>query len=514
MPISNEDIEIYRQFQKSPIFFIEKQWRLKPQPIKEEYINKVNLLLLERNYSEIQKDYFDKFEKGKHITWQQWLILLQIENALAHKGKSKISVVSGHGIGKDATISMLIIWFLFCFKDAQIPCTAPTSELMHDVLWKELKLWLDRMPPQIAALYEWSTGYLRIKERPETWFARARTAKKEAPEALQGVHGDYVLIISDEASGVVDEIYRAAEGSLTGENVLVVMISNGTRNEGYFYDSHHTDAHNWENLQFSSEDSPIVKPAFIEGIEEKYGRDSDEFKIRVSGGFPNSEQMDEKGWIPIILDNQVTVMHNDFPFLSKKKMGIDPAGGGDDLTVWVVRDKFIAKVVAVEKFSNTLGIARKTVELMELYDIDDCDVYLDNFGEGANVAKELALMPKRYNINALNWAVEADDDSTYLNKRAECYFRTRDWLVKGGIINNEELKKEIVKIKYKSNLRGKKQIMDKPTMRKVVGKSPDRSDALGLTFVDADELLMSREERSLIDQEDQSNDPYSQFLEI
>src|SRR5258708_22702452 len=177
---------------------------------------------------------------------------------------------------------------------------------MHDVLWKELKIWLDRAPKDVSELFEWTSSYLRVKEFPDTWFARARTARKEAPEAIAGVHGDYVMIPVDEASGVPDEIFNTAEGSLTGENVLVILISNGTRSEGYFYDSQHNYKHLWQTLSFSSEDSPIVESDFISGIIERYGIESDQYKIRVKGKFPGSDQMDEKGWIPLIDENKIT----------------------------------------------------------------------------------------------------------------------------------------------------------------------------------------------------------------
>ena len=36
--ISQEDIQIFKHFQRSPIFFINKMWRLEPTPLREEYI--------------------------------------------------------------------------------------------------------------------------------------------------------------------------------------------------------------------------------------------------------------------------------------------------------------------------------------------------------------------------------------------------------------------------------------------------------------------------------------------
>lgn len=484
--MTDADVILYKQFQKSPILFIEKMWNLVPQPIKPEYALQVESLIEQGKWKEVKPTFFYKFEKKRHITWQQWLILKAVENWAQGKGKGKISVVSGHGTGKSAALSWIIDWFLFCFKDAQVGATAPTSEQIHDVLWKELALWLGRMPQTVQESFELSGGYLRVKERAETWFARARTARKEAPEAMAGLHGEHVLIVGDEASGIPDEIYRAAEGSLTGENTLVIFISNGTRNLGYFYDTHGSDRLNWETMSFSSEDSPIVEEDYVQRMIEKYGRESDEFKIRVSGGFPNSEQMDDAGWIPLISDKDVSQVSDNLDFIGEVYMGIDPSGEGDDTTRWVVRDRFQARVVHSENTSNEKGIARKTYEIMNQYGLKPENVTCDNFGVGANVAKELLLLDHTCAINSVNWGMPAEDDSVYLNKRAECCFRGREWLIRGGAVAGDELKREVLSFPYKNNMSGKKQIMDKPNLKKRLGRSPDRGDAFFLSFFNKD----------------------------
>lgn len=481
--MEDADVKLYQEFQRSPFVFIEKMWGLTPQPVDPVYQQAVDFLLAEGAYSMVLPEHFLKFERGKHITWQQFLVVHSVMRAVNGLGLKKISVVSGHGIGKDAILSMLILWYLFCHKDAQVPCTAPTADLLHDVLWKELNVWLGKMPPEIAALYEWSAGYVRIKEAPETWFARARTARKEAPEAIAGVHGEFVFIPVDEASGVPDEVFKTAEGSLTGENVLVVLISNGTRTQGYFYNTHNDDKANWVNMQFDSEQSPIVDHEYVARMEGLYGRDSDEFKIRVSGKFPNAEQMDEGGWIPLITPGQVAQISEGIPFIGRVKVGIDPSGEGDDTTVWVARDRFQARVVATEATSNEKTIARKTVELQQLIGFKPADVTVDNFGVGANVAKELLLIDHTFAVNAVNWGDKPQDEAIYINKRAESHFRGREWLIRGGAVVGDRLKQDITGIDYTNNLQGRKKIMDKPKIRVKLGRSPDRGDAFFLTFV-------------------------------
>lgn len=475
-------VEVYKSFQNSPITFVEAMWNLKPQPVLPEYEGLVQVAVLDGNYDLIKKEYFSSFVKGEHISWQQWLILLAVERAVNKLSKPKISVVSGHGTGKSAVLSWLIIWYLFCFLDAQVGATAPTSQQIHDVLWKEIALWLGKLPVEIKELFDWSSGYLRVKERPETWFARARTAGKDNPEAMAGLHGDYVFIVADEASGIDDVIYRSAEGSLTGENTLVILISNGTRSQGYFYNTHHLDSPNWAHMAFSSEDSPVVEAGYIERIDSLYGRESDEFKIRVAGQFPNSEQMNEQGWIPLITDKQITQVSDGLPFIGRTWLGIDPSGEGDDTTRWVARDRFQARVVATEVTSNDKSIARVTYDLIQEMKLDPQDVVVGNFGVGADVRAELLLLNHQCDIQTVNEGDSASDEEIYSNIRAEMDFRGRAWLIRGGAICGDELKRDILGFAYKNNIRGRKQIMDKPNLKKRLGRSPDRGDAFFMTF--------------------------------
>ena len=356
--------EAIRDWRKSPIVFIKDIWGLTPQPLKPEFIEKAK----QSSLKDYKAEWFEPFIKGEHITWQQWVILLAVEKSLKYAAPKRISVASGHGIGKDACLSWLILWYLICFEDAQIPCTAPTSEQIHDILWKEIAIWLARMPEIIKNKYEWSAGYIRIKDSPETWFARARTARKENPEALAGIHGDFVFIIGDEASGVANEIFRPAEGAMTNENVLVVLVSNPTRLLGYFYDTHNSDKLNWQHLSFSSEDSPIVESDYCERIATKYGIDSDEYRYMVKGLFPKEDTVDDKGFVPLLIQSDLKQDHED-AFVGRIRLGIDPAGMGKNETVWVARDNYKAKIVGREKTRVGKSIAQKTATLIDLLGI-------------------------------------------------------------------------------------------------------------------------------------------------
>ncbi len=472
-------LELIEGWQRSPIKFIEDMWGLKPQPLKKKYAGIVGVIPMK----DIKPEFFEPFEKGKHLTWQQWLILVAVERALVGAASNRISIASGHGIGKSATLSWVLLWYLFSHLEAQIPCTAPTGDQLFDVLWKEAAKWLAKMPDEFQDVYEWQTSYIRMKEAPATWFARARTARKEAPEALAGIHGDHVAMIVDEASGVPNEVFNVAEGALTGEDVLVMLIGNPTRTVGYFYDTHDKDKERWQTLQFSSIDSPIVDKEYVNNIIVRHGEDSDEYRIRVLGKFPREDAIDEKGYVPLLLHGDIRRSPDD-RLLGRRKMGVDPSGSGSDTTVWVVRDNFRSIVVGREAISNPKTVAQKTATLMTQYAIEGSDVFVDNFGVGANVAQELALQGIR--IRAVNVGDKADDTETYLNKRAECHWRGREWVRKGGEFVESKHWEELLYLKYRRQESGRLQIMSKREMLTEGIKSPNTADAFILTFYTKD----------------------------
>ena len=482
MEITTEDINLLRRFKKSPLVFIEKMWGLTPQPVKLEYETLIRSIPLQ----EWKPQYFQPFIKGEHITWQQTQFFLSIEKALRGESPKRISVVSGHGTGKTGAFSMLIIWFLFCFKDSQIPCTAPTSEQMYDVLWKEISIWINKMPKMYKDLYEWQSGHIRIKDSPETWFARAATARKENPEALAGVHGENVMFAIDEASGVPDVIFSTGEGALTNADILFIMISNGTRLTGYFYESHNADRKNWQCLRFNSEESPLVDWEFVNRIEEKYGPDSDEYRVKVLGLFPKSDAVDEEGYVPMFNREMIHFIESDeVKFAGQLKMGLDPAGSGRDKAQWYARDSFMSKRLLTEDISSPKSLSEKTLTLQMHYGIAAFLVWVDNFGVGANAIQEMAFAGQK--VNGVNFGDTATDTKRFINKRAEMYWRLREWFVAGGKIEKDsDLVNQLLSIRYRSSMNGRIEVMPKIKMKKLGHPSPDKADAIALTFYEKD----------------------------
>lgn len=481
------------KWQNSSLAFVKDIWNLTPQPLKPEYREKA------LSAEEYKAEMFGEFIKGEHISWQQFVLFEAIDQGIHKFASRKIAVESGVGTGKTAALAMLIIWFLFTHIDAVVPCTAPTAPQMDDALWKELKLWLTRMPPRLQELFEWSSGYLRVKQRRETWFARARTASKDKPEALAGIHSDDVLLIADEASGIDDEVFRIGQGVFAGENVYAILISQHQRLIGYFHNCFNSNKQFWQTFRFNAEESPLSDNQLRDNIVHEYGDESDEYRVQILGMPPHSETVDDKGYVPLL--NQADLKFSpDIQFIGRVRLGIDPAGEGTNETVWVCRDRFKSKRVASEKTSTAKGIAQKTLTLAKHFGVNPMDTYVDNFGVGANVAVELALADFR--VNAVNSGDKPEDDVRFLNRRAEIAWRAKDWLRSGGELVQDEAWQEALNIRYHANLKGKIAIMSKDLMRREGIQSPDTWDAFALTFWDKDNWDSKFRSHNTMEEED------------
>lgn len=504
--------EVVLKLAKSSVSFVENMWGLVPQEVKPEFKQQLEYVISMQgedwasakdlicaewfgDYNAETRSYtWYNFQKGKHITWQQYVILLSIDKAVNGNSLPKISIASGHGVGKTSTMSWVILWFLFGRFDSQIPCTAPTATQMYDVLWKELSIWISKMPAPMQSLYEWNKDYIRMRERPNTWFARAKTSSKENSEALAGVHAEWVMTVADEASGVEDQIFNVAEGAWTSGNILVILISNPTRVNGYFYDTHNKQKHNWQQLRFSSIESPVVDPKYEGQIAERHGRDSEEYGIRVLGKFPKEDSMDDSGFVPLLADRDISTyplldVNKDIPFKSTSILGVDPAGEGDDKTVFVLRDQLKAFKIVEESVSNSKSIAEKIITLIDKYDLEPRNVVVDAFGVGTTIASEVAIASRgRYAITSVNVGEDCEyesDKELYENKRGFMYYECRAWLKQGGmIVEDKGFYDELLTIRYKRNLRGKIQMMSKQIMKKKYSySSPNIADAFALTFL-------------------------------
>jgi len=160
-------------------------------------------------------------------------------------------------------------------------------------------------------------------------------------------------------------------------------------------------------------------------------------------------------------------------------MGVDVARFGDDATVITVRQGLHCKPQAVFRGLDTMQAADRVI--VAIAEHKPQAVFVDVGAMGAGVIDRLRQL--RYNVTEVNFAGAAMDSERYANRRAEMYFKLREWLTGGGAIPNEPtLKSELSVVEYKFQPSGKIILEPKEKVKEKIGKSPDLADSLALTF--------------------------------
>ena len=403
----------------------------------------------------------------------------------------KVSIKSGHGIGKTATEANAALWFLSCFPFARVVATAPTAQQLHDVLWAEMNKWIAKSP-LLQEILNWTKTYVYVTGYERRWFAVAKTASK--PENMQGFHEDNMLFIVDEASGVEDEIMEAILATLSGGNNKLLMCGNPTRTTGTFYDSFHKDRALYKTQTVSSLDSRRTNKENIAMFIRKYGEQSNVVKVRVFGEFPTQE---DDVFIPLPLIERTIVNEIDLTNISKITLGVDVARYGDDETI-IARNVGGAITIPVVRHGQNLMATVGDIVQMYWKTIEDYPQYkgvitafIDDTGLGGGVTDRLEEVKRenrlhRLEIVPINFGGKppaGDAELRYQDIPTFMWATVKDMMENReiSIENDEELVAQFSVRKYSINSNGKIEIERKKDMKDRGIKSPDRADAVALS---------------------------------
>ena len=142
--------------------------------------------------------------------WQEDILETVQKDLEAKKDNIRVAVASGHGIGKTALISWLVLWFMTTREHPQIVLTAGTESQLKTKTWRELSKWHKLL--RNRNWFSWTATKFYHIENEETWFAAAIPWSANNPDAFQGTHEEKgTLIIYDEGSAIDDTIWAATE---------------------------------------------------------------------------------------------------------------------------------------------------------------------------------------------------------------------------------------------------------------------------------------------------------------
>lgn len=421
-----------------------------------------------------------------NVTPDKWQT--EVADALSKEGVRRIAVASGHGVGKTAIDAWAAIWFLLTRMPCKVPITAPSKSTLEDGLFAEIKLWLGRLPPAVRDLVEITSDRVVLKAAPNRAFISVRTARADKPDALQGIHADYVLLIADEPSGIPAAVFEAAQGSLAGPARYMLMTGNPVYASGYFYDSITTNRDTiWRVWNVSCLDVARVPPEYIQEMAALYGEDSNVFRVRVLGLPPKG---DDDTIIPLHLVQ--AAYDRDVAPVSTAPLiwGLDVARLGANQAALAKR-RGNALIEAPERFGNRDLMQLCGTVAAQYHGLNQAaqpaQICVDSIGLGAGVVdrgRELDLP-----MVGINVSEHAAVNQMHWNLKSELWWRARAWLEARDckMPKDAELTKALTCVRVDHHSTGKLLVESKERLaRRLKARLPrmDAADAFILTFAE------------------------------
>lgn len=414
---------------------------------------------------QILKDIGEQLKKGK-----------ELQTAIQE------AVASGHGIGKSALISWLIHFAISTHENTRGVVTANTEGQLRTKTWPELSKWHNMFIAKDLFTYTATAIFSSDKDYEKTWRIDAIPWSKNSPESFAGLHnqGNRILVLFDEASAIDDVIWEVTEGALIDANTEIIWCAfgNPTRNSGRFRECFRKYRKFWNTYQIDSRTVKISNKAKIEEWLEAYGEDSDFFKVRVRGVFPFasdlqfiSTEIADKAQKQVYKPGQFEHL----PVI----IGVDPAWTGSDSLEIVMRQGYYMKSLAsIPKNDDDWRMAQLIAQFEDEYKADA--VFIDmGYGTGIySIGKQLGRKWRLIEFGGKS------NDPVYLNMRAYMWGQMKEWLREGGSIppNDQALYDDIVGPEAIIDKNGRIQLESKKDMKDRGLPSPNKGDALALTF--------------------------------
>lgn len=393
------------------------------------------------------------------------------------------AVASGHGIGKSAMVSWLILWAIGTGANTRGVVTANTETQLRTKTWAELGKWYNMWLAKALFDYTATSIFCNADGYEKTWRIDAIPWSETSPESFAGLHnqGSRILVIFDEASAVHNIIWEVTEGALTDADTEIIWccFGNPTRSSGRFYDCFHAQRDLWHCRRVDSRSVSFSNKEQIEAWRKLYGEDSDFFKVRVRGEFPSAS---DKQYISQVIVDEARhrvlkpYQYNFAPVI----IGVDPAWtGADKICAYLRQGNFCKLLFEYPKNDNDLQLAGKIAALEDEYKADA--VFID-LGYGTGIKSAGDAWGRSWTLVAFGGTKDVPQNC--VNKRAAMWQDMRKWLLEGGALPPDDsvLADDLVGPEMAPRDDGRLQLESKENMKKRGLPSPNRADALALTF--------------------------------
>lgn len=432
----------------------------------------------------------------------------QRELLLSLRDHHQTAVYTAHNIGKSFSAAVAALWWIDTHRigEAFVVTTAPSSAQVRAILWREIGRHHARAELQgrVNLTSEWYVGSELV--------AMGRKPPDYKDDAFQGIHARYVLVIFDEATGVPRVLWDAASTLTSNDESRFLAIGNPDDRHTAFGDACLDPdlAQDWNRIQIAAKDTPnftgepviehvaasLVTPRWAEQRARLWGVTSSIYQSKVEGRFPEDS---DDGAVPFSWAQACRALElvDEEPVCA----GLDVAGTGQDRTVLRERrGRRAGRERVWQEESDTVALA--TDIAISLREWGARRIVVDAEGVGHGMVSELKRTSTKHRARATEAQHDAEvvafraagkptskpDGLQFLNLRAQLYWHARElsrlrlWDL--GAVTDDDVLAELCAPRYEIE-NGKVKIEKKKDLKKRLGVSPDRAEALMLAFWEA-----------------------------
>jgi hypothetical protein len=422
--------------------------------------------------------------RGKAPEAWQREVLRAIKEGLPLHRAVRIACASGHGVGKTALTSWIILWAMATCGDCRGILTASNEAQLATRSRAELRKWLRLFKGR--EFFELTATCLVSTDpaREQTWRCDLLPWNEHRPESFAGLHnqGNRIIVVMDEASVIPPIIWTTLEPCMTDVSTEIIwcVFGNPLHAVGPFREAFGKFSHRWHRWHVDARDVGISDKRQIAEWAEDHEEDSHFFMTRVRGQFPSQSalQFIATDLVEAAMTREIVRTPTD-PLV----LGVDIARFGDDASVIYARRGMDARSLLPMVYRG-ISTDRLEDQILQFCSENRVEcIFIDGGGVGGAVVDHL--------LNRHNLPVEdvqfgsrptRGDQIRYAQRRSEMWGAMRDALKYLAIPNSAELRDELIGPEFDYNLRGELQLEKKSDMKKRGLSSPDRADALALTF--------------------------------
>lgn len=434
-------------------------------------------------------------ERLRQTVWSK-----QREILAAVRDQRKTAVRSGHGVGKSWTAALVACWWLDTHPpgEAFVVSTAPTFSQVRAILWRYIRK-------------HHRTGQLAGRVNQTEWLiddelvGYGRKPADTDADGFQGIHARFVLVILDEACGIPEQLWVAADALATGPDCRILAIGNPDNPASHFRKVC-TPGSGWHQMSISAFDSPnltgedvpadmaaaLVSREWVEEKATEWGVDNPIYRAKVLGEFSTDAANQVVRQSDVATCRAATDRRPRAEELEPVELGVDVGGGGDETVIRERRGRRAGREWSAHTDRPEV-IAPLIIRAIK--ESGATAVKVDSIGIGFGVIGELRNAATRgehtAHIVAVNVGEKASEPDKFLNLRAEIWWSLGRGLSESGgwdlamMDNADTTVAQLLEPRWDTDPKGRIRVEPKDEIRKRLGRSPDNADALLLAYYSA-----------------------------